>query len=91
MPQHPQARLAPRHVGQHLRRGVATGVVDIDDLVLDPAVERALDLVDQRRDVLRFVVDRDNDRQCRLWGRNADHDSDFERRQERYHALPTGP
>ncbi len=42
---------------------VGAAIIDVDDLVGGDAIQRGADLGDQRRDVLGFVLDGDDDRE----------------------------
>lgn len=52
---------APRP-GELLGARIATAVIDVDDLELDPPAERGVDLGDQGGDVGGLVVDRHDHR-----------------------------
>jgi len=62
MRQHPQPRIQLLRLRQPRRRRVAAAVVNIDDLELPPALERSVDLHEERQDVLCFVADGADDR-----------------------------
>jgi hypothetical protein len=56
VPELPEMTVPLHQRVQPLGGGIGRAIIDIDDFVRPPAVERACDFRDQRRDVFRFVA-----------------------------------
>jgi hypothetical protein len=77
-----QRRISRLQGADALDRVVATAIIDINDFEGDQPVKRGMDFGHQRRNVLGFVLDRDDDRelqrvQLMLWAAQGDGSAGF--------------